>query len=77
MDPDEIQNAITRENLLRLEKNLDEFEKKLDNYVLNIVFEAFKSHLDIRIKPLERLLYGLVGLVLVSVVTAIVATVVG
>lgn len=73
----EIKAAVMREAVTRIEKDLEEFETKLNDYVLKIIFEAHKEQLDNRIKPLERLLYGLVGLVLISVVTAIIATVVG
>lgn len=79
-DSDETKLALLRETLARIEKESEEFEEKLerrfDEYVLKVVFENLKDRLDDRIKPLERLVYGMVGLILISVLTAIVATVV-
>lgn len=82
-DSEETRIAVLRETIARLEKDLESFEKdieafnhKLNDYVLKLIFEAHKEQLDGRIKPLERLLYGLVGLVLMAVVTAVIATVV-
>lgn len=77
---DETKMEMMREAVLRIEKEADEFEdrleKKFDDYLLRIIFEAYKERLDDRIKPLERLVYGMVGLVLLTVLGAIIATVV-
>jgi hypothetical protein len=77
---DEVRLALLKESIQRMEKDAAEFEahleKKFDEYVLKIAFEAQKDRLDDRIKPLERLVYGMVGLILIAVVTAVIATVV-
>jgi hypothetical protein len=77
---DETKLALIKETLSRIERENEEFEAKLerrfDEYVMKVVFENLKERLDDRIKPLERLIYGMVGLVLISVLTAVVTTVV-
>ena len=76
---DKLEKAAER-SLEKNEKDLQVFEKELerrfDEYVLKIVFDNLKERIDDRIKPLERLVYGMVGLVLLSVLTAVIATVV-
>lgn len=44
-----------------------------DDYVLLVVFNGYQDYVDQRMKPLERLVYGLVGLVLTGFITALVA----
>jgi hypothetical protein len=77
---DETKLALIKETLSRIERENEDFEAKLerrfDEYVMKVVFENLKERLDDRIKPLERLIYGMVGLVLISVLTAVVTTVV-
>jgi hypothetical protein len=77
---DEVRLALLKDSIQRMEKDAVEFEarleKKFDEYVLKIAFEAQKDRIDDRIKPLERLVYGMVGLILIAVVTALIATVV-
>lgn len=79
-ESDETKLALMRESMGRIEKDAYDFEakleKKFDEYLLKLVFESYKEHLDARIKPIERLVYGMVGLILISVITAIVATVI-
>ena len=76
---DKLEKAAEK-SLDKNEKELEIFEqaleKRFDEYVLKIVFENLKERIDDRIKPLERLVYGMVGLVLLSVLTAVIATVV-
>ena len=77
---DETKMEMMREALIRIEKEADEFEarleKKFDDYLLQIIFDSYKERLDDRIKPLERLVYGMVGLILLTVLGAVIATVV-
>lgn len=77
---DETKMEIMKEAVARIEKEADEFEakleKKFDEYLLKVIFESHKERLDDRIKPLERLVYGMVGLILLTVLAAIVATVI-
>ena len=77
---DDIRLAMIKESIQRLEKDAsdyeDRLEKKFNEYVLKIAFEAQRDRMDDRIKPLERLVYGMVGLILIAVITALVATVV-
>jgi hypothetical protein len=77
---EETKLALLRDSLSRIEKDAEDFEakleKKFDEYVLRLVFDSYKEHLDSRLKPIERLVYGMVGLILISVMTAIIATVV-
>ena len=76
---DKLEKAAEK-SLEKNEKDLQvferELEKRFDEYVLKIVFDNLKERIDDRIKPLERLVYGMVGLVLLSVLTAVIATVV-
>ena len=80
LDVDEFFSTAKPHARLILEKDAEDFEakleKKFDEYVLRLVFESYKEHLDSRLKPIERLVYGMVGLILISVMTAIIATVV-
>lgn len=77
---DDLRLAMIKESIQRLEKDAsdyeDRLEKKFNEYVLKIAFEAQRDRMDDRIKPLERLVYGMVGLILIAVVTALIATVV-
>ena len=77
---DQIRLALIKESIERLEKDASDYEarleKKFNEYVLKIAFEAQRDRMDDRIKPLERLVYGMVGLILIAVITALVATVV-
>ena len=76
----EVNLALMKETVARLEKEAQDFEdkleKKFDEYLLKLVFDGYKDRLDDRLKPLERLVYGIVGLILISVMTALIATVV-
>ena len=69
--PEEFRMEILGEAVRRVENDAKEFEEKLerkfDNYVLTLVFNNYKDYLDQRIKPLEKIVYGLVALVLVAV----------
>jgi len=63
--------------LRRVIEDIHDLNKTLkDEYVLLVMFNGHKEYIDQRIKPLERLVYGLVGLVLTGFVTAAVALVV-
>ena len=42
-----------------------------DDYLLVVVFEGHREYIDQRIKPLERLIYGLIGIVLSMVIASI------
>ena len=56
--------------------DMEETEKRFEKYVENAVFIAFREHTDLRLRPLEKLTTGLVGLVLATVLTAVLALVV-
>lgn len=60
----------------RIERDLEGLEERLSQYVLLVIFEAYKEYVDQRMKPLERLVYGLVGLVLIAFVTALIGLVI-
>ena len=70
--PEEFRLEIIREAVRRVESDAKEFEEKLerkfDDYVLTLVFNNYKDYVDQRIKPLEKLVYGVVALILVAVV---------
>lgn len=70
--PELIRVELLTQTVQRVEQDAKEFEAKLerkfDEYVLNLVFTNYKEYMDQRIRPLERLVYGMVGLVLMSVV---------
>lgn len=73
--PEEFRMEILGEAVKRVEADAKEFEAKLeqkfDNYVLTLVFNNYKDYLDQRIKPLEKLVYGVVALILVAVIGAL------
>lgn len=70
--PEEFRLEVIREAVRRVERDAKEFEEKLerkfDDYVLTLVFNNYKDYVDQRIKPLEKLVYGVVALILVTVV---------
>lgn len=70
--PEEFRLEVIREAVRRVESDAKEFEEKLerkfDDYVLTLVFNNYKDYVDQRIKPLEKLVYGVVALILVAVV---------
>ncbi len=70
--PEEFRLEVIREAVRRVERDAKEFEEKLerkfDDYVLTLVFNNYKDYVDQRIKPLEKLVYGVVALILVAVV---------
>ena len=59
----------------RIEKEVEELEDNFEAYVQQSVFEAFKAELDRRIRPMERLLYGTVGVILLTFLSTLVALV--
>lgn len=72
MTPEESDNRI----IDRIEEDLKGLEARLSEYVLLVIFESYKEYVDQRMKPLERLVYGLVGLVLIAFVTALIGLVI-
>lgn len=78
--PGEFRMEILGEAVRRVEADAKEFEAKLeqkfDNYVLTLVFNNYKDYLDQRIKPLEKIVYGLVAIVLVGVISALLGLVI-
>lgn len=60
----------------RIESDLRGLEDRLKEYLRKDLFEAHQQTLDQRLRPLERIVYGLVGLVLLAVGSGIVALVV-
>ena len=70
--PEAFRLEVIREAVRRVESDAKEFEEKLerkfDDYVLTLVFNNYKDYVDQRIKPLEKLVYGVVALILVAVV---------
>jgi len=63
--------------LKRVIDDVHDLNKTLkDEYVLLVVFDGHKQYMDQRMKPLERLVYGLVGLVLAGFVSALIALVI-
>lgn len=75
-ESEETNRALVAAEVHRLRSDFDALERKFDDYVLKIVFESHKEQLESRLRPIERLLYGVVGLILMGVVTALLATVV-
>lgn len=61
----------------RIEKDLDNLEQALKEYVRKDVFDAVQETLDSRIKPLEWQNRLLIGLVLTGVVGAAIALITG
>lgn len=78
--PDEFRLEIIRDAVRRVEDDAKEFEVKLErkfnDYVLALVFNNYKEYVDQRIKPLEKIVYGLVGLVLITVMGALLGLVI-
>lgn len=60
----------------RIESDLRGLEDRLKEYLRKDLFEAHQATLDQRLRPLERIVYGLVALVLLAVGSGIVALVV-
>lgn len=71
-----IQRALLQAAVDEIRKDMAETEKRFEKYVEEAVFIAFRDHTDLRLRPLEKLTTGLVGLVLATVLTAVLALVV-
>jgi hypothetical protein len=71
-----VQRALLQAAVDEIRKDIEETEKRFEKYVENAVFQAFREHTDLRLKPIERLTTGLIGLVLATVVTAVLALVI-
>jgi len=66
MPKEEIENALIKKDLEYIKKRLDHIDNKLEGqYITRVEFE-----------PIQRLVYGMVGLILVSVIGALVSLVV-
>lgn len=62
----EVEEALFKKDLEYIKKRLDQIDGKLENqYITRLEFE-----------PIQKLVYGLVGLILVAVVGALVSLVV-
>ena len=68
--------ALLQAAVDELRRDMEETEKRFEKYVEQAVFVAFRDLTDLRLRPLERLMTGLVGLVLATVLTAVLALVV-
>ena len=80
MEPDDlderIQRALLQAAIEEIRKDIAETEKRFEKYVENAVFVAFRDHTDLRLRPLERLTTGMIGLVLATVLTAVLALII-
>ena len=78
--PEEFRLEMIKEAVIRIESEAKDFETKLerkfDDYVLNLVFNNYKEYVDQRMKPLEKIVYGLVTLVLVAVMSGLLGLVI-
>lgn len=78
--PEEFRLEIVLDAVKRVEEDAKEFEVKLErkfnDYVLALVFNNYKDYVDQRLKPIEKIVYGLVALVLMSVVGALLGLVI-
>ena len=59
----------------RIEEDLRQVEERFKEYVRTELYEAHREAIDQRIKPLERLVYGLVGLVMTMVACGVIGLV--
>ena len=75
-DDSKISAALVIVAVERIQADIKEMEQRLNDYVLQLVFDSHRQYVDQRLKPLEKLVYGLVGLVLVGVVTAVMTLVI-
>lgn len=76
-EPDhKVDIALLQASVDQLRMDMEETERRFEKYVEQAVFVAFRDLTDLRLRPLERLMTGLVGLVLATVVTALLALVV-
>ena len=73
---EKVQRALLQAAVDEIRKDIEETEKRFEKYVENAVFQAFREHTDLRLRPLEKLTTGLVGLVLATVLAAVLALVV-
>lgn len=71
-----IQRALLQAAVDEIRRDMAETEKRFEKYVETAVFTAFRDHTDLRLRPLERLTTGLIGLVLTTVVAALLALVI-
>lgn len=72
MSEQETNNAVNREErdmLIRALQKIDHLQATIDDMKAEMVTKA-------RFEPIEKLVYGLVGLVLAGVVTALIALVI-
>jgi len=80
MEPDDlderIQRALLQAAIEEIRKDIAETEKRFEKYVENAVFIAFRDHTDLRLRPLEKLTTGMIGLVLATVLTAVLALII-
>lgn len=60
----------------RLERDIEQLETRLGEYLLKAIFEESRKALDQRLRPLERIVYGLVGLVMITFATAVLSLVI-
>lgn len=73
---DKVELALLQAAVDELRRDMEETEKRFEKYVEQAVFVAFRDLTDLRLRPLERLTTGLVGLILATVLTAVLALVV-
>lgn len=75
-DHNEVTHAVLAERIRAVRDDIGDMEDRFKDHLQIIVFEEFKKALDQRIVPLERVVYGLVGIVLLAVMGAVIALVV-
>ena len=74
----DVSTAVQRAALERVIEDLKALNALvIDKYVLTIVFEGHKNYIDQRLKPLERIVYGLVGIMLSMIIAAMMYLVLG
>lgn len=78
--PEEFRLEAVKDAVKRVEIDAKDFEEKLErkfnDYVLTLVFNNYKEYVDQRMKPIEKIVYGLVALVLVAVIGALLGLVI-
>lgn len=79
-EPEDFRLHMIQETLKRVESDAKEFEEKLErrfnDYVLVLVFNHYKDYVDQRMQPIEKIVYGLVTVVLLAVIGALLGLVV-
>lgn len=75
-DSAETKIALVVQAITQIERDIAGLDDRQKAFVLGMVFDAHVQAVDARFKPLEKLVYGVVALIVIAVISALVAVVV-